>query len=239
MCFSPEMDVGAGVVVGAIGVAALRHVERPQELPLASLPVLFGAHQLTEAFVWWGLRGDAAASTGHTALWLYTLFAFVVLPLLTPLAVLLVEPDVRRRQVIARFAVLGGLVSVVYMASMLREPMTAAIRGHTLTYGTGAPAGDLVAAIYVVAGVGALLASSHRRIALFGVANVVVVPLLVLVSAHAFTSLWCLWAAMASVAIADHLRVGPATGDEAGARRRHDPTAVLSEWLARTRLGAR
>ena len=206
MCFSPEMDVAAGVVVGSIGVAALHHADRPQELPLASLPVLFGAHQLTEAFVWWGLRGDVAASTGDAALWLYVLFAFVVLPVLAPVAVLLVEPDGRRRRIIGRFAMLGGLVSAIYLASMLREPMTATIRGHTLGYGTGAPYGDLLAVLYVVGTVGALLASSHRRITLFGAANAVVVPLLVLVSARAFTSLWCLWAALASVVIADHVR---------------------------------
>ena len=220
MCFSPEMDIGAGVVVGSIGVSALRHVDRPQELPLASLPVLFGAHQVTEAFVWWRLRGDVAASTGDAALWLYVLFAFVVLPVLAPLAVLLVEPDARRRRIMGRFAVVGGLVSVVYLATMLREPMTATIRGHTLGYGTGAPAGDLLAVVYVTATVGALVASSHRRIALFGAANVVVAPLLVLVAARSFTSLWCLWAAVASLIIADHVRRSASAGEERPARPR-------------------
>jgi hypothetical protein len=220
MCFSPEMDIGAGVVVGSIGVAALRHVDRPKELPLASLPVLFGAHQITEAFVWWGLRGDVADSTGDAGLWLYVLFAFVVLPVLAPLAVLLVEPDARKRHIMGRFAMLGGFVSAVYLGTMLQEPMTATIRGHTLGYGTGAPAGDLLAVVYVAATVGALLASSHRRIALFGVANMVVVPVLVLVSARAFTSLWCLWAAVASVVIADHLRRNASAAGQQPARPR-------------------
>jgi uncharacterized protein DUF6629 len=206
MCFSPEMDIGAGVVVGSIGLAALRHVDRPQELPLASLPVLFGAHQLTEAFVWWGLRDDVAASTGHAALWLYVLFAFVVLPILAPVAVLLVEPDTRRRRLVGRYAVLGALVSLVYLVSVVRQPPTVTIQGHTLGYGTGAPHGDLLAVLYAGATVGALLNSSHRRIALFGAANFVVAPLLLLLSARAFTSLWCLWAAVASVVIADHLQ---------------------------------
>ena len=239
MCFSPEMDVAAGVVVGSIGVAVLRHVERPQELPLASLPVLFGAHQVTEAFVWWGLRGDVSGSTGRTALWLYVLFAFVVLPLLTPMAVLLVEPDDRRRRGMGRFAVLGAAVSVVYLASMLQEPMTATIRGRTLGYGTGVPYGELLAVVYVAATVGALVLSSHRRLALFGIANAVVVPLLVLVAARAFTSLWCLWAAVASVVIAEHVRRGASAGQEQPAGPRPHPAAVLSEWFDRIRLGPR
>lgn len=227
MCFSPEMDIAAGAVVGSVGVAALRHVDRPQELPLASLPLLFGAHQVTEAFVWWGLRGDIAASTGRSALWLYVLFAFVALPVLAPVAVLLVEPDDRRRRVMGRFALLGGVVSAVYLAALLDGPASASIRGHTLTYGIGAPGGEMLAALYVVATVGALVSSSHQRIALFGAANAVVVPLLVLLSARAFTSLWCLWAAVASVVIADHVRPSATAGQE------------RPEWFHRIRFGAR
>ncbi|HWC09860.1 MAG TPA: DUF6629 family protein [Acidimicrobiales bacterium] len=212
MCFSPEMDIGAGVVVGAVGLAGVRHVDRPRQLPLASLPVLFGAHQLTEAFVWWGLRGEVAPATADTALWLYLLFALVALPVLAPVAVLLVEPEPRRRRVMGRFALLGAVVSVVYLRALLDGPVGATIRGHTLSYGVGAPYGELFAVLYALGTVGALVASSHRRIALFGAANAIAVPVLVLLAARAFTSLWCLWAAVASVVIARHVQLsGPAT----------------------------
>jgi len=89
-----------------------------------------------------------------------------------------------------------------------------------------------------VAAVGSLMTSSHRRIALFGVANAVVVPLLVLLSARAFTSLWCLWAAVASVVVADHVRRGASAGEKQLARPHPQPAAVVSEWFHRTRFGA-
>jgi hypothetical protein len=238
MCFSPQMDVAAGVVVGGIGVEALRHVHRPEELPLASLPLLFGAHQLTEAFVWWGLRGDVAARTGHAALWVYVAFAFVALPLLEPVSVLLVEPDARRRRIIGRFALLGAAVAATYLNAMLRGPVSAAIRGHTLTYDTGVAHGGVVAALYMVATVGALLSSSHRRIARFGAANLVVLPLLMLLAAKALTSLWCVWAAVASLIIANHLRLGGSNANAPPGRSRHTPVDALSEWFDRV-LGAR
>ena len=79
MCFSAEADVAAGVVVGAIGFAALRRVGQKRELPLASLPALFAGHQLSEAFVGWDVTGRASATTGRVALWVYMLFAYVVL----------------------------------------------------------------------------------------------------------------------------------------------------------------
>ncbi len=239
MCFSPQMDVAAGVVVGSVGVGALSRVERPHDVPLASLPVLFGAHQLTEAFVWWGLRGDVDASTGHAALWLYVLFAFVALPVLAPMAVLFAEPDARRRRGMARFTGLGAVVSTVYCTALCQGRVSATIRGHTLGYGTGAPHGELLATLYVTATVGALLTSSHRRIALFGAANMVVVPLLLLVAARAFTSLWCLWAAVASAVIADHVWRDASADQEQPPSARHHAARSFPEWLDRIRFRTR
>jgi hypothetical protein len=67
MCFSPEVDVGAGLVVGAIGIDAVRHVRRPEERWLAALPLVFAVHQLVEAFAWWGLQGRAPQPLGEAA----------------------------------------------------------------------------------------------------------------------------------------------------------------------------
>ncbi len=239
MCFSPEVDIGTGVVVGAVGVETLRHVHRPQELPLASLPLLFGVHQLTEAFVWWDLRGEAPPTLGSAALWLYMAFAFVVLPMLAPLAVLLVEPDARRRRRIHGFALLGVFVALVYAGALVDGPVGATITGSALHYRTGLDYGGLVAALYMVATVGALLTSSHRWIAVFGRVNLVVLPVLILVSTAALTSLWCVWAAVTSVVIARHQRATVSLG----AARRHASTvtsrAAVAAWLNRIHFGAR
>ena len=57
MCFSPDADAVVGGIVVVIGVDALRHVREPKQILLASLPLLFGLHQLDEAFVWLGTPG--------------------------------------------------------------------------------------------------------------------------------------------------------------------------------------
>lgn len=206
MCFSAEMDVAAGVAIGAIGVEALRHVRRPRDLPLGALPVLFGAHQLTEAFVWWGHSGPVDADSARTAVWLYMGFAYVVLPLLVPLAVLAVEPDMSRRRAVGRFAVLGALVSLLYAQAMLDGPVTAVVDGNRIAYHTGLGHGGAVAGLYMLATVGALLASSHRRIVAFGKANLIALPVLALLYTEALASLWCGWAAVTSLLIVAHLR---------------------------------
>lgn len=206
MCFSAEVDVAAGLAVGAIGMEALRRVRRPRDLPLAALPLAFGAHQLTEVLIWLGDSGQVAPSTARTAMWAYMGFAYLLLPVLVPLAVLAVEPDWVRRRAVARFAALGALVSLLYLQAMLDGPVAAVVDGNRIAYHTGVSHGGLVAVLYMLATVGALLASSHRRIVAFGQANLIALPVLVLLYTEALASLWCGWAAVTSIIIATHLR---------------------------------
>jgi len=91
VCFSARADVVAGGAVLVIGVDVLRQVHQPQERALAALPVLLGAHQVTEALVWWGLTDKVAWSTGRTATWLYLVVALAVLPVLVPMAMVRVR----------------------------------------------------------------------------------------------------------------------------------------------------
>ena len=69
MCFSPEADLVAGVVVSGVGIDALRHVKQTREYPLASLPLLLGVHLLVEVYVWWGEAGRVPEYVGQTATW--------------------------------------------------------------------------------------------------------------------------------------------------------------------------
>ena len=113
MCFSPQADVVGGLLIGAIGVDAVRHIgQRREFIALAWIPVLLGAHQFIEALVWLWLQGHVPRGIGHVALWAYLLIAFVVLPVFVPLAVIALEPTRRRKQMMAPFAVLGTVVAV-------------------------------------------------------------------------------------------------------------------------------
>ena len=67
MCFSPEMDLVAGVVISGVGIDTLRRVRDPKHLPLASLPLVFGVHQLVETLVWWELQGQVCREAGGIA----------------------------------------------------------------------------------------------------------------------------------------------------------------------------
>jgi hypothetical protein len=214
MCFAPEADAVVGGIVLAIGLDALRNVRTPRQIPLASLPLLFGLHQLTEAFVWWGLQGHVSESVERIAVWIWLLFAFVALPALLPIAVALVERSRGRRQVIHAFAGLGLVVAIALALAISRGPISAQIQGRCISYEVGALGnGREWTLLYVIAACGALLASSHRELAALGGLNLVVTPALMWLTVSGFVSLWCFWAAIASLVIAHHLRLVSGTRD--------------------------
>ena len=218
MCFAPEADALVGGIVIGVGIDALRNVRRPEQIALASLPLLFGLHQLTEAFVWWGLQGHLAESIEHVAVWVYLVFAFSALPVLVPVAVCLIERVTARRRVMCGFGALGVAVATALTVAMFRGPIHAMIEGRHIAYTVDAVArGGQLTALYVVATCGALLASSHRDIARLGVLNLVAIPVLMWLTISGFVSLWCFWAATVSVAIACHLRRTAASFDHAAA----------------------
>jgi len=230
MCFSPEADLVAGVVVGAIGIGAVRQVRRPQDRVLAAVPIVLGAHLLVEVPVWWGQSGQASPDLARTATALYLLIALVVLPVLLPAALWGVEPPGRRRTVMATASALGGAVGAVYLSAILRGPVGVEVEGHHLVYTKVVPLGGWVAAAYVLVTCGPLLASSYRRVVAFGAANLVAVAVLDWVARSGLTSLWCAWAAVTSIAISAHLRDvgGLVEGGAGGVARRVSRDGALA-----------
>ena len=206
MCFSPTGDLVGGSVVVAIGVDACLHLRgRPEYLAIAALPVVLGLHQIDETFVWWWLQGHVSAGVGHVAMWIYLLFALVVLPTLVPAMFLLVETRYRRWRT-APFLALGIVVSAVLLEAMIAGHPSVKLGTYHLAYSIGLRHGIVVIGLYVVATCGPLLVSGFRSVIWFGVANLVAVIVLVLLCASGFTSLWCFYAALLSGAIALHLR---------------------------------
>jgi hypothetical protein len=206
MCFSPEADIVAGIVVSGVGVDALRQVKETRQYPLASLPLLLGVHLLAEVYVWWGETGRVAEYVSQTATWAYLAFALGVLPVLVPVAILAIEPDGRRRRWLMPFVGLGAGVAALYLAGVITGPVSAGINGCCLSYNGGPGHTPLLGVLYVVVTCFPSLFSSHRPIVAFGVINLVAVPLIGWLLASGFASVWCAWAAITSVLVNIHLR---------------------------------
>jgi hypothetical protein len=209
VCYSPQADLIGGIAIGAIGIDALRHVDhRSDHVALASLPLLLGVHQFDEAFVWLGLQGHVPTSVGRAALWIYLLIAFVLLPIGIPLAVRAFEPNLRRRRLMMPFVAAGMLVGAYLLYVIVRGPIDAQLGHFHLAYSAPISHGLLVVGLYVAAVCGALLLSSYRHVVIFGALNLIAVAILARLTIDGFASLWCAYAAVASAAIAAHMRWG-------------------------------
>ncbi|QGY01596.1 hypothetical protein MMSR116_06525 [Methylobacterium mesophilicum SR1.6/6] len=199
MCFSPEVDFIASGVIALIGVATLAHVQQPRAVLFAATPIFFALHQFTEGFIWLGLEGQIRPEAQGHLVFLYMLYAQGILPLLMPLAVLLMEPPGRRRWLIAGLTLLGAALAAFVFRGLIVYPSTACIERHSIHYDNPGTALSGVAVLYVLATCGALILSSHRVVRWFGSLNFVGVIATLIAKGYAFTSVWCLYAAIASL----------------------------------------
>jgi len=211
MCFSPEVDLIAGLVIGAVGVDALRHVEDRRDFALASVPLVLAAHQLIESVAWLGLEGRAPKAATEVAVAAYLVIALTVVPVLVPWAVLCTERDPKRRSMMMPFVALGIAVAGVLIVSLASAPYGATIGGRYIAYRVDVIGGGVTAGAYVLAVCAPLMLSSAHRLVMFGFVNAVVFFALSTLLVEGVISLWCVWAAVSSVVIVRYLRELPAT----------------------------
>ncbi len=201
MCFSATANfVGSGVL-GAVGVVTLTRVKHRREVLFAMLPTLFAIHQFIEGFVWLGLDGILSPTVAHDMGAAFMLYAQGLLPFLLPLSVFLFEPDKDSRQRMLPFLVLGGGTTLYILWALTAYPLQLFIRGNSIVYINQATNNTAVGVLYVIATCGSLFFSKIRTMVLFGAANLVILLAVMEVKRYAFTSLWCAYAAVASVII--------------------------------------
>jgi hypothetical protein len=192
--------VGSGVL-GAVGVLTFTKVKHRRELLFAALPTLFAVHQFIEGFVWLGLDGILSPAVAHDMGAAFMLYAQGLLPFLLPLSVLLFEPDMNSRKRMLPFLVLGGATTLYILWALTAFPTQVYIRGNSIVYINQATNNIAVAVLYVIATCGSLFFSKIRMMVIFGVANLAILLLVMEFKRYAFTSLWCAYAAVASVII--------------------------------------
>jgi hypothetical protein len=201
MCFSAVANfVGSGVL-GAIGVVTLTKVKHRREMLFAALPTLFAIHQFIEGFVWLGLDGILSPVVTHDMGAAFMLYAQGLLPFLLPLSVLLFEPDVKSRRRMVPFLALGGATTLYILWALTAYPLQVYVKGNSIVYINQATNNTAVALLYVIATCGSLFFSKVRPMVLFGAANLTILLIVMAFKRYAFTSLWCAYAAIASVII--------------------------------------
>lgn len=204
MCFSaPASFVTAGIT-GAIGLVALTRVSKPRELPLAATPLLFAMQQGVEGLSWLKLPLDSDGSLSATLTFIYLFFAEALWPIYAPIAVWLVEPNPHRRLFMVVCMGIGTGVGMYLLWWILGHPHLAAILDGHIVYLTEYRHSGAVEFAYLAATGLPLLLSSQRTLVVVGA--IVFVGLIAAYAFYweAFISVWCFFAAAASVTILCH-----------------------------------
>jgi hypothetical protein len=201
MCFSATANfVGSGIL-GAVGVVTLTKVKHRRELLFASLPTLFAIHQFTEGFVWLGLDGVLSPAVTHDMGAAFMLYAQGLLPFLLPLSVLLFEADAKSRRRMLPFLAIGTGTALYILWALTAFPTQVYVKGNSIVYINQATNNTAVAVLYVIATCGSLFFSKVRAMVIFGAANLTILLVVMAFKRYAFTSLWCAYAAIASVIV--------------------------------------
>jgi hypothetical protein len=129
------------------------------------------------------------------------LYAQGLLPFLLPLSVLLFEPTAQRRRRMLPFLVLGGATTLYILWALTAYPLQLYVKGNSIVYMNQATNNTAVALLYVIATCGSLFFSKIKMMVMFGAANLAILLIVMEVKRYAFTSLWCAYAAVASVII--------------------------------------
>jgi hypothetical protein len=204
MCFSATASFVTAGLTGVIGIVSVSRTTEPRDLPLAATPLLFAAQQCVEGLLWLNLpvAPDEAGAPGLTLL--FSVFAQVFWPIWAPLAVLLIEPDQQRRRIMEICFAAGIGVGAWCLWSLLSYPHIAVILDDHVVYETGPRHSPALAVAYLAATCLPAVLSTWRTVAVLGAIVSVGCVVAYVVYWEAFASVWCFFAAAASVVILGH-----------------------------------
>lgn len=218
MCFSATASFVTAGVTGIIGIASLMRASDRSQLLLAAVPVVFGTQQVIEGLLWLNLPMASDRAGVSTLTLLFLLFAEVFWPVYMPLAVLLIEPDARRRTLMLPWLALGAAVATYLAWGILARPLGASILGEHVVYVTDNKFSFAAGVAYVGVIAIPFVLSTQRIIGLFGTVVLAGWATAYFFYWEALVSVWCFFAAAASTVILLHFeklaryRVAAGTG---------------------------
>ena len=99
------------------------------------------------------------------------------------------------------FLAIGTGTTLYMLWALIAYPLQIFVRGNSIVYINDGTNNTVLAVLYVIATCGSLFFSKVRDMVIFGAANLVILLMVMAVKRYAFTSLWCAYAAVASVII--------------------------------------
>lgn len=188
-------------IIGTVGILTLRKVSVAKEVAFALLPLLFALHQFTQGFVWLGVNHLISARALHLAQSIFVFYAQGFLQFLVPFAIWMLEPKGVRKSIIAALVIMGAFLTGYTLWGLAVYPTSVYEHNDALVYVNPATHHIWVAALYILTTCGSLVLSSSISIQLYGLLNLFGITIVRIFKPYAFTSVWCLYAAVLSIVL--------------------------------------
>jgi hypothetical protein len=213
MCFSATASFSAAAVIGSVGVVTLRSAAaRPDHriLALAAFPMLFALQQVVEGLLWLDLAAPEPGALRGLLVHAFQGYAEVFWPVFAPLAALLIERERGRRILISICLVIGLALSAYLLVAMIGHPYQASVGDGHIVYRNDFQYPKGIEAPYVVATTLSLLLCSAKEVRRLALVILIGFAVAYVSFHHAYISVWCFFAAIASVMVYLYVRAMPA-----------------------------
>ena len=203
MCFSASASFGAGVVLTVIGVASIKKTHHPSQLLFASIPLIFGAQQISEGILWVTLPYADYVDTQRMFTYMFLLFAQIIWPIWVPIAILLLEKSTTRKN-IQKVLVGAGLLVGIYLAYCLMTfHVEAKIVEYHISYFQDYPTSFRKYGIilYAMATIAPSFFSHIRHMWMLGATILISYIITAIFYEHYILSVWCFFSSIISLSI--------------------------------------
>jgi hypothetical protein len=178
------------------------------------IPLFFGIQQFLEGFIWLSITGGHLIVT-KTIAYAYLFFAFAFWPVYMPVAVFLAEKKEKAfiKGILFTLIIIGILVALVCYVPLFLGMTTfyVTVINHSIAYITNRSIllDTLLLALYLFSIVTPLLLVSEAQMKILGVLLLVSIVITFFFYRYAFYSVWCFFAAVLSLYIANTIYLLP------------------------------
>lgn len=213
MCFSAQASFIASAALITISALSFKKASTSPQRLLASGPLFFGIQQALEGIVWLTLNhGDATSAVHALSVYGFLAFAYIFWPIYVPLAIYKIEKNPMRKKIIFGLFCLGSLIAASGFIALTLFGYTAHASTHHIVYVCNCAwniAWPLVfialqytlLALYAIVIIGSMLISSMPYMWLMGLLVALGFITAQIFYTLAFGSVWCFFAALASMMI--------------------------------------
>jgi Family of unknown function (DUF6629) len=209
MCYSASasFSIAATLFPAGIYCARMSRNDRARWLPLALYPIAFSVQQAGEGVTWLALAQNDQILAVRSALG-FIFFSHFFWLFWVPFSVFWLEPEILRRRILGWLTGFGFVAGVtVYLPMLISEDwLTVTQVHHSIRYSTTLIYDDVIhrtvlRAIYAAIILASFFLSSHYQVRVFGLLIAVALFFAYFFFHHALISVWCFFAALASLSI--------------------------------------